>query len=298
MRPARAPLGPAVYPALLGLHLALYFLLVRAGLAFFVAYGVAATSLMLACVALERARPYCRAWQRADGQTAHDLVHLVFGSILGGSAGRVLGRVSAEALVLGGLHASGGLARHGGLPFALRFALALALADAGRFAWHWGQHHVPLLWRLHRLHHDAPRVAALKSGRAHLASYALQACATALPVFLAGLGRDALAASVCVQGLVGILAHANVDFDERWVSPWLQSPAVHRLHHRLTKGAQKVNLAATFNLFDRAAGTLVAPAPREEEGALEAAPFEVGVEGGPVSCLLPQLLLATREPSR
>jgi sterol desaturase/sphingolipid hydroxylase (fatty acid hydroxylase superfamily) len=292
-QPART-LPPWAYPGLVGVTFALYFGAIALGAPPFVAYASVALPFVAVVRGIERTHPYCAAWAQDDGQSACDVTHLVVGSSLGGSAGRA----AADALVL---MLFGQLAPSSTDAWSLvpRVALGFVLAELGRFAWHWAQHHHAALWALHRLHHDTAVVHALKSGRAHIASYALQALATALPVLLAGLGTQVLAACVCLQGLIGILAHANVSFDERWVAWLVQSPSVHRLHHRRdADGREKVNLAASLNLFDWLAGTFESPQREDLEGRPRAgAPFPVGI-GTHVAGLLPQLLLRCADDAR
>ena len=42
------------------------------------------------------------------------------------------------------------------LPYALCFLLTILLLDFVRFAVHWSQHNVPILWRMHQVHHSDP----------------------------------------------------------------------------------------------------------------------------------------------
>src|ERR1700730_12675290 len=40
------------------------------------------------------------------------------------------------------------------LPYALQFILPILLLDSVRYAVHWAEHNVPILWRMHQVHHS------------------------------------------------------------------------------------------------------------------------------------------------
>lgn len=147
----------------------------------------------------------------------------------------------------------------GALPFWLGLIVFVALRDAGEFAYHVAQHKVPLLWRMHALHHSDPDMCALTANRHFWGDQLVkQVTVWAVPAMIVTPTPAILAA----YGLIGTwhyFVHANlrVDFG-RW--SWLvNSPAYHRRHHSSLPEHYDTNFAALFPVFDVLIGTYRRP---------------------------------------
>ena len=278
---SRIPRFPVLYPILLSLAFLLVFLVHEMSASWSVSYGTGSLFLLATVLGMECIVPLRLSWSVSDGQGLPDLFHLA-GSLAGGRAGHIA--IEAVGVVFG-LH----LAQPSvsGLPFGLRLAIGLLLAEATRYFQHRLEHSLPLLWRFHRLHHDSMRLSVIKSGRGHVLMFLLQSLLTAGPILLLGLGNDVLAWCMCAQGFVGILGHANVDLPVGPLGFLIPGPDAHRLHHaRIAKGEPAVNLGAATLIFDHLYGTYRSPAHGLSVS-------EVGVDESTPQDLLGQLLLRT-----
>lgn len=151
---------------------------------------------------------------------------------------------------------------------ALLFTLVFfVVEDASRFGLHLAMHRVPVLWRLHRLHHSAETLTPLTLFRVHpleaILYYArgalVFAVVSGLFIWLFGgklsgwqiLGVDAL-------GFLFNMAAANLRHSHVWLSfgpleRVFVSPAQHQLHHSRDHG--NANLGTCLALWDQLAGT-------------------------------------------
>jgi hypothetical protein len=104
---------------------------------------------------LERWLPHRREWRRAQGDLRADLL-LFTGAIAGASSPR---RCSAPRSPWAPGSRTSSAARSG--RWAGRrspLGLALLVAELGHYAFHRLSHESPLVWRLHAVHHSAPRL--------------------------------------------------------------------------------------------------------------------------------------------
>jgi sterol desaturase/sphingolipid hydroxylase (fatty acid hydroxylase superfamily) len=123
-------------------------------------------------------------------------------------------------------------------------------------------HAVPLLWRFHRLHHDAP-LAWHVGWRVHPVDAALFALGTAAACWLAGAPLPTAAAFVIGRRVWTLLLHARVAWPASAVDRVIATPRFHRVHHEA-----RANFASTLPVIDLVFGTYrgsrtanVAPCP-------------------------------------
>jgi sterol desaturase/sphingolipid hydroxylase (fatty acid hydroxylase superfamily) len=140
-----------------------------------------------------------------------------------------------------------------GLPVFLRYIIAILFLDLARYAQHRLYHFVPILWRIHRVHHADPDCDWSTSLLFHpievvltQASY-LAVVAILAPPPLAVLGLEL--ASI----LLTFLEHANVAIPERIdaiLRRLLITPDVHRIHHSDQLVEQNRNFGTVFPWWD------------------------------------------------
>ncbi len=148
------------------------------------------------------------------------------------------------------------------------FTLVFFVAeDASRCFLHFAMHRVPLLWRLHRLHHSAETLTPLTLFRVHPVEAAMYyvrgaivfALVSGAFIWLFGgklsgwqiLGVDAL-------GFLFNMAAANLRHSHVWVSfgpleRFFVSPAQHQLHH--SRDHAHANLGTCLAVWDQLLGT-------------------------------------------
>lgn len=139
---------------------------------------------------------------------------------------------------------------------------ALALGILARslisYGTHVAMHKVPLLWRIHRVHHLDPHLDVSTTARFH----PFEALAPA-PFAIAGimaLGVSPLAVLLyeIFDAAMVVMAHANVRLP-RWLDRALSlvfvTPDMHRVHHSAYQPETDSNYGATLSIWDRLFGT-------------------------------------------
>ena len=223
---------------------------------------------------LERAFPHRAEWGRAHGDVRTDVTHLV----VTGTAASQLGLAVAGGLAV---VCSPWLANRLGtglwpsaLPIAAQLFLAVLIAEFGHYWFHRVTHERAWAWRLHAVHHSAPRLYWLNATRFHpLDLAALVACQT-LPLFLLGIPPRVFLLYSIFSSCYGQLQHCNVDL-RSGVASWLFStPELHRWHHSTDPREGNANYGAILITWDLVFGTFFRPRDRGFAGP-------VGIAGMP-----------------
>src|SRR5262249_17793318 len=134
----------------------------------------------------------------------------------------------------------------------------LALAPAGD-ARHRISHRIPLLWRLHRVHHTDVQVDVTTSLRSHPLEQALRPLFDAAAVLLVGIGPLTLAVHALLQIATLLFQHANIALParlDRFIALLTPTPAYHVVHHSRRPLQTDSNYGACFTIWDRLFGTL------------------------------------------
>jgi sterol desaturase/sphingolipid hydroxylase (fatty acid hydroxylase superfamily) len=191
------------------------------------------------------------------------LFFLAGGAIVGGLPGLWAGWVREHRLVnLEGLGVTGGT------------IAGLVATDFIIYWFHRLRHRVPLLWRLHQMHHSAERLDTASAFYFHPLETVLFAVVT---TFVAGLlfGVHPLAAALIgyFGFFVSVFTHANVR-TPRWLGYLLQRPEGHAIHHQ--RGVHAFNYGA-LALWDLVFGTFRNPTTFvDETGFWDGASGKVG----------------------
>jgi sterol desaturase/sphingolipid hydroxylase (fatty acid hydroxylase superfamily) len=144
----------------------------------------------------------------------------------------------------------------------LQFIEVLLLADLGFYLAHRTFHAVPLLWRIHSVHHSIEEMDWVAGHRVHPIDQILTKSVSLLPVFALGFHPGAIAAFTLLYHWQSMLIHSNVRIDFgplRWV---LASPHFHHWHHANEPEAFDRNFAGQLPLWDLVFGTFHLPKGR------------------------------------
>ena len=162
-----------------------------------------------------------------------------------------------------------GLARYVPMPWLLAVALLLIVQSFAAYWVHRLMHHVPILWRVHRVHHSDSAVDVSTSLRNHPLELVLVVPVETSVVLL--LGAD-LSMVVAVQALLAaslFWQHADIRLPPRaeaLLSRALITPKVHRLHHHPDRAIHDANYGDLFIWWDVLFGTLKRSEERQEVG--------------------------------
>ncbi len=147
------------------------------------------------------------------------------------------------------------------LPFWAMFLMLMVGEDMAQYWWHRTTHMFPLLYNLHRVHHDADYLNSRIVYRNGFFFYFLlpSLWISAALVYL-GLG-EVYAVYIVAKNIVIIAAHSSVHWDEplykiKWLSPvmWvvertISTPATHSAHHGRHKEDGVTNYKGNFGNF-------------------------------------------------
>lgn len=99
--------------------------------------------------------------------------------------------------------------------------------------WHRARHELPLLWRMHQVHHSPARIEVVTSFYKHPLEIAINGvmCSTILYV-LVGLPPATAATVTAITGVAELVYHWNVR-TPHWLGWFFQRPEMHRRHHEL-----------------------------------------------------------------
>jgi sterol desaturase/sphingolipid hydroxylase (fatty acid hydroxylase superfamily) len=168
-----------------------------------------------------------------------------------------LGTLLNFALALGSLYVgrSGlGLLQLLGLGAVASFAVALIALDGATYLAHRLLHEVPMLWRVHLVHHIDSSVDATTAFRQHPIEGVLRFSFIAGTALALGAPPAAIAVYRLLGALNSILEHANIRvptlLDRALVWFWV-TPDMHKVHHSRDRLETDSNYANLFSFFDR-----------------------------------------------
>ncbi len=137
----------------------------------------------------------------------------------------------------------------------------LFLYDFFAYWLHRIEHSVPLLWRMHKLHHEEEHMNVTTTNRHHPLEAVLRVPFVMLPlVTLFSISRLVLwLFGVSLGVLLPSFSHMNLKLELGRFTSFLTGPQLHRLHHSSEERHFDKNFANIFPLWDLLFGTYVAP---------------------------------------
>ena len=251
-----------VFPLVLGGGLLASTHALGAGLSPTLVVVAASLAGALTLMWLERVLPFRAAWNESRGDIPVDAAHTVV------SMGIVPKLCDAAAIGASYAVAAWFAERLGttlwpGDWHALaQLALALVITEFGQYWMHRWMHEQPLLWRLHAVHHSAPRLYWLNAGRFHPLDTVITYPAQALPILMLGAGPEVLALFAIFTALHGMMQHANIDFRLGPLNYVFSMAELHRWHHARDLADANTNYGANLIVWDLVFGTWHLPKDR------------------------------------
>jgi sterol desaturase/sphingolipid hydroxylase (fatty acid hydroxylase superfamily) len=149
-------------------------------------------------------------------------------------------------------------------------ALSFLALDFAVWAQHLVLHHVPFLWRLHRVHHGDTAMDVTTALRFHPVEILASLGYKAAIVFLLGAPASAVFVFEIVLGAGALFTHANIKLP-RWLELPLRlvvvTPALHLIHHSPNPIETNSNFGFSFSFWDRLFGTFRST-PLDSEGLI------------------------------
>ena len=145
-----------------------------------------------------------------------------------------------------------------GWPTVLAGLVGFLVLDLVIYGQHMAFHHVPWLWRLHRVHHADLDVDVTTGVRFHPVEILLSMVVKMATVALIGIPVAAVVAFEVVLNATAMFNHANVVLPawlDRIVRLILVTPDMHRVHHSVIRGETDSNFGFNLPWWDRLFGT-------------------------------------------
>jgi len=139
------------------------------------------------------------------------------------------------------------------LLFWLTFILSIFLLDCLIYWQHRLFHRVPLLWRIHRVHHSDPELDVSSAVRFHPVEIVLSLGIKALAVWLFGIPLEAILAFDILLNAAAMFNHTNARLPaktESWVQRILVTPDLHRIHHSRVDREANSNFGFFLSIWD------------------------------------------------
>jgi sterol desaturase/sphingolipid hydroxylase (fatty acid hydroxylase superfamily) len=155
------------------------------------------------------------------------------------------------------------------LPWLL-ILVALLLLDSFSAYWaHRLMHVVPVLWRVHRVHHADTSLDVSTTFRNHPLELLITVPVAALVVLLIGAPASVVVAAQTIFIAAKMWQHADIRLPlslERTLGRILVTPAIHQIHHGRERDLHDSNFGDSIVLWDQHFGTFHPPGPIAKVG--------------------------------
>jgi sterol desaturase/sphingolipid hydroxylase (fatty acid hydroxylase superfamily) len=141
-------------------------------------------------------------------------------------------------------------------PWALQVAEIFVVSELLGYWAHRLSHSVPLLWRLHAVHHSNTEMDFLAAQRQHPLEAIWHLGVANLPIIALGFDVEPLLGFILLQKLYTAFLHANVRIGYGRFTLILASPQFHHWHHDVSL---RGNFSSTLPIFDKLFGSYHLP---------------------------------------
>lgn len=136
--------------------------------------------------------------------------------------------------------------------------IAFVVLDLAVYAQHVVFHLVPVLWRLHRVHHADTEIDVTTGLRFHPAEIIISQAWKIAVVLALGAPAIAVFAFEVLLNAASMFSHANMRLPsliERGLRAIVVTPDMHRIHHSTEPSELNANFGFNLSLWDRMFGT-------------------------------------------
>jgi sterol desaturase/sphingolipid hydroxylase (fatty acid hydroxylase superfamily) len=155
-----------------------------------------------------------------------------------------------------------------GLPSWASIVIGVIVLDLVIYTQHYVFHHVPALWRLHRMHHADLDIDVTTGVRFHPLEILLSLAIKIAVVALLGIPALAVLIFEVLLNATSLFNHSNVALPPRLdaIARWIVvTPQMHQVHHSIERAETDSNFGFNLPWWDRLFGTYrVEPAAGEQ----------------------------------
>lgn len=145
------------------------------------------------------------------------------------------------------------------LPLWTEIILGVLLLDfVGAYLPHYSEHCIKPLWMIHLVHHSDPNVDTTTANRHHPLESIVRFSFTLLGVYVLGTSIGIIMLYQALSVVSTQFSHANIRLPkkiDRWISYFLVSPDMHKIHHHYRLPYTDTNYGNIFSIWDRLFGT-------------------------------------------
>ena len=163
-----------------------------------------------------------------------------------------------------------------GLPYWAAFAIGVIVLDLVIYTQHYVFHHVPLLWRLHRMHHADLDIDVTTGLRFHPLEILISLGIKIVAVLALGVPAVAVVVFEVLLNATAMFNHSNVALPpwlDRWARWIIVTPQMHQVHHSIVRAETDSNFGFNLPWWDRMFGTYRAEAAAGERDMIIGLPF-------------------------
>ncbi|MEM6904624.1 MAG: sterol desaturase family protein [Pseudomonadota bacterium] len=152
-----------------------------------------------------------------------------------------------------------GIFHHLNWPGWLEGLVVFIALDFAIWAQHWASHRLPILWRLHRVHHADRDIDVTTAIRFHPIEIGLSMLLKIGLVYLLGAPVWAVILFEVVLNGAAMFNHANIRLGalDRWLRLLVVTPDMHRVHHSVLRREHDANYGFNLSIWDRIFGTYI-----------------------------------------
>jgi len=190
-------------------------------------------------------------------------------SVINGLVVRLLGPLIAIGIAAWAIQNEIGLFNRTDWPAWLEITLAFILLDFAIYLQHIATHKIPVLWRLHKVHHADRDLDATSGVRFHPIEILLSMIYKCGVVLLIGPAVLAVLIFEITLNASAIFNHANLKLPlwlDRVLRPLIVTPDMHRVHHSVFPSETDSNYGFNLSVWDRLCRTYKAQPKEGHDG--------------------------------
>ncbi|MEM7775171.1 MAG: sterol desaturase family protein [Pseudomonadota bacterium] len=146
-------------------------------------------------------------------------------------------------------------------PYWLALIVSILVLDFAIWFQHYVSHKVPILWRLHQVHHADVDIDVSTAIRFHPIEILLSMLYKVVIVLLLGAPAVAVVLFEVILNGCAMFNHANINLPpwlDRFLRLFLVTPDMHRVHHSVLPREHDTNFGFNLSIWDRLFGTYTA----------------------------------------
>ena len=204
---------------------------------------------------------------RTRSRTRHAAVNAAIGIPMLIAAAASGAALAAAGKAVDGHHV--GVLRWAGAPAWLAIVVGFLAYDFASYTYHRASHHVPVLWRLHRVHHTDDDVDVTTALRNHPLEFVPMTAFVVAAVLIVGINELTIELATPFVLATQVFSHIRTPlprFVERALEWITATPAIHRTHHSPRVEETNSNYAGILIAWDRLLGTYKPAAPDRPTG--------------------------------